>query len=242
MRLLIIRHADPDYSIDSLTPVGFREAALLAERIAPLSVEEYYVSPLGRARDTASPTLKKAGREAVICDWLREFSVRIARPDKHGGTSDVPWDWLPGDWMGHEEFFHPTERKNNAVFRAAGVGEAYDRVAGALDALLADHGYVRDGHFYRVENANEDTLVFFCHFGVGALLLSHLIGASPMVLWHGTCMAPSSVTTVYTEERRPGIASFRAAAVGDTSHLYGHAEPSFSARFCEVHGNGERED
>ena len=30
MRLLIVRHADPDYSIDSLTPAGWEEAKLLA--------------------------------------------------------------------------------------------------------------------------------------------------------------------------------------------------------------------
>ena len=64
-----------------------------------------------------------------------------------------------------------------------------------------------------------------------------------MVLWHGLCMAPSSVTTVYTEERRPGTAAFRAAAIGDVSHLLAKGtEPSFAARFCEVYGNGERVD
>ena len=85
--------------------------------------------------------------------------------------------------------------------------------------------------------------MFFCHFGTSCVLLSHLMNVSPMVLWHGTCMAPASVTTVYTEERRPGIAYFRAAAMGDTSHLYVKgAGPSFSGRFCEVHGNGERVD
>ena len=59
MRLLIVRHADPDYSIDSLTPAGWEEAKLLADRLAPIPVAAYYVSPLGRAKDTASLTLKK---------------------------------------------------------------------------------------------------------------------------------------------------------------------------------------
>ena len=65
-----------------------------------------------------------------------------------------------------------------------------------------------------------------------------------MVLWHGTCAAPSSVTTVVTEERRPGIASFRVTAFGDTSHLYVHGQsPAFSARFRECHANeDERRD
>ena len=89
-----------------------------------------------------------------------------------------------------------------------------------------------------MEKPNEDTLVFFCHFGLECVLLAHLIGASPMVLWHGFCAAPSSVTTVNTEERREGIASFRISAFGDISHLYVHDEPpAFAARFCEMYSN-----
>ena len=33
MKLVIVRHADPDYSIDSLTPTGWKEAELLSERL-----------------------------------------------------------------------------------------------------------------------------------------------------------------------------------------------------------------
>lgn len=51
---------------------------------------------------------------------------------------------------------------------------------------------------------------------------------------------PSSVTTLYTEERREGIASFRMQSFGDLSHLYAGDEPaSFAARFCETYDNME---
>ena len=114
----------------------------------------------------------------------------------------------------------------------------------ALPILLEKHGYVRDGHCYRVEKSNQDTLVFFCHFGVGCVLISHLLNVSPMVLWHGTCAAPSSVTTIVTEERRQGLAYFRMSSYGDVSHLYAHGEPpAFAARFCERFENlNERHD
>ena len=59
MKLLIIRHGDPDYEHDDLTEVGKREAQCLAARIAPMKVREYFVSPLGRAKATAAPTLEK---------------------------------------------------------------------------------------------------------------------------------------------------------------------------------------
>ena len=57
MRLMIVRHGDPDYSIDSLTPKGWKEAELLADRLCKLDIAKFYVSPLGRAKDTASFTL-----------------------------------------------------------------------------------------------------------------------------------------------------------------------------------------
>ena len=65
-----------------------------------------------------------------------------------------------------------------------------------------------------------------------------------MVLWHGLCAAPSSVTTLTTEERREGIASFRMNSYGDVSHLYAKGEESaFAARFCEMYTNeNERHD
>ena len=36
MKLLIVRHGDPDYTIDSLTEKGWREAEFLSERLTKL--------------------------------------------------------------------------------------------------------------------------------------------------------------------------------------------------------------
>ena len=91
MKLLIVRHADPDYSIDSLTEKGWREAEYLSQRLSKLTVKDFYVSPLGRAKDTASLTLEKMGRAAVEYKWLREFMPSINRPDR-AERSRVAWD------------------------------------------------------------------------------------------------------------------------------------------------------
>ena len=57
------------------------------------------------------------------------------------------------------------------------------------------------------------------------------------------CAAPSSITSIYTEERRKGIAGFRVNEFGSTAHLYVAGEkPSFAARFCECYGDGDRQD
>lgn len=148
------------------------------------------------------------------------------------------------DWTQDERFYQYDHWYENERLQQSDAKGYYDYVTGKFDKLLAEHGYVREGHYYRAEKPNEDTLVFFCHFGLECVLLAHLIGASPMVLWHGFCAAPSSVTTVNTEERREGIASFRISAFGDISHLYVYDEPpAFAARFCEMYSNtDERHD
>lgn len=243
MRLLFIRHGDPDYERDGLTPAGEVEARLLVPRMQRENITEFFVSPLGRAQATARPTLEALGRTAEEYGWLREFSIPIQRPDKNGARTFVPWDWLPADWLKDPRLSDRGHWRENEVMAAAQVGEAYDRVTQAFDALLAAHGYRRDGLLYSAEHPNTDTLAFFCHFGVACVFLSHLMNCSPMVLWHGMCMAPSSVTTVYTEERRPGVAAFRTSAFGDVSHLYAEGvSPAFAARFCEVYGDGTRAD
>ena len=77
MRLLFIRHAEPDYATDSLTEKGRREAALLAKAIPSLRIDHCFVSPLGRARETASLCLNPIGKEAQTMDWLEEFDAPV---------------------------------------------------------------------------------------------------------------------------------------------------------------------
>ena len=233
MRLLIIRHGDPDYEKDSLTPTGWREAELLANRLRTMDIAAFYVSPLGRAKDTAAPTLSRMHRSAETLDWLREFPPH--RMDSDIGRQTPLWDWLPGTWTKELRFYDKDAWYQVPVMEQAGAEKEYRRVTAGLDALLERHGYRRNGMVYDAIQPNRDTIALFCHFGLECVLLSHLIGASPMVLWHGTCAAPTSVTTVMTEERRQGTASFRISSFGDVSHLTAAGEePSFSARFCET--------
>ena len=49
MKLLIVRHGDPDYTIDSLTEKGWEEVEFLSEKLSKLDIKDFYVSPLGRA-------------------------------------------------------------------------------------------------------------------------------------------------------------------------------------------------
>lgn len=233
MRLIFVRHAEPDYEHDSLTEKGWREAALLAERTVRWRVDEFYCSPLGGARDTASLTLEKCGRQAVTCDWLREFDAPVK--DSVTGKERLPWDLMPGYWTKIPGLQSVDTFADTSLMRTGRVRSEYERVCRGIDGIIAAHGYVRDGKMYRTQAHNEDTVVLFCHMGVTFFMLSHLLGISPVNLIHGMFLPPSSVTIVTTEEVIPGEAGFRCQTVGDTSHLYCAGEPvSRMGYFAEI--------
>ena len=233
MKLYIVRHGDPDYEKDALTERGRREAELLAERLSKLDFAAFYVSPLGRARETAEATLRRMGRQGEMKEWLREFAPTHFDPDR--GRTTVIWDWLPQRWTAEKAFYDLEAWMHVPDMESAGVPAEARWVYDGLDALLAEHGYEREGDIFRVRRPNRDSVVLFCHFGVECIMLGHLLGISPMPLWHGTCALTTSVTALVTEERREGIASVRMLSFGDVSHLTAAGvEPSFSARFCET--------
>ena len=77
MRLLFIRHAEPDYATDSLTQKGMREAALLAKTASSLRMDHCFASPLGRAKKTADICMKEIGMTAQVMPWLEEFDAPL---------------------------------------------------------------------------------------------------------------------------------------------------------------------
>ncbi|MBR5421160.1 MAG: histidine phosphatase family protein [Lachnospiraceae bacterium] len=237
MKLILIRHGDPDYRNDSLTEQGEKEARLLAPRIPKLNAKEYYVSPLGRAQRTAELAMEGLDEKPRTLWWLQEFNGPVRRldsPDK----DHVPWDWFPRDWTVVDELYQEDHWWEHPVFTNAGIREKHEAVIKELDAFLDAHGYRREGRMYKAHAPNNDTIVLFCHFGLTGLVLSHLMGVSPMILWQGFISAPTSVTTVVTEERSEGEVQWRCTAFGDISHLYAaDTTPSFSGRFCECFMN-----
>lgn len=250
MRLLFIRHGDPDYVHDTLTEKGHREAALLAERAEALRLGKCFVSPLGRAQATAGYSMKKLGRTAKTLGWLQEFPARIdlnrapqlldafpnARKEDGKYAPHIVWDIMPSYWGEFSDCMDPARWRECEISRNSDTVEIYDYVTGEFDKLLMEHGYIRDGRCYKVEKESTETLTFFCHFGITCVFLAHLWGISPFLLWHSLALAPTSVTEIVTEERQQGIACFRGLKIGDVSHLVLGGEPvSTAARFCEVY-------
>lgn len=238
MEILIVRHCEPDYARDSLTEKGVREAELLAERLSQTKTDYIYASPMGRAQKTASYTLKKTGQTMETLPWLHEFEGSV----KTGlFKRDCCWDRKPSYWTKIPDYYTYEKWHKVPLMKKNKVWNKYKEVCDGLDELLLRHGYRHDGNIFRVEKENHDVIVLFCHFGVEAVILSHLFGTSPMPLWHNFRALPSSVTRVVTEEREKGIAAFTCLQYGDLSHLYkGNEEPSFTARFCECYSDDTR--
>lgn len=241
MNIYIIRHAEPDYERDSLTEKGWREAEYLSRRLSKIENASYYTSPLGRARDTASLTLKAVGKEAEVFPWLREFDKGYTVPPAFN-PKGFGWDFPPRLWTSDPTYYDPERWMSAPAYRNSGIEPVYRAVTDGLDALVAKHGYERGEHVYRAVRPNTENILIFCHFGVECVLLSRLFDCSPVTLWHHTVALPSSVTVVTTEEREKGTAVFRMLRFGDLSHLDANEEePSFCARFCERNGDGTRE-
>ena len=75
MLLFYIRHGDPIYSPDSLTPLGERQAESVAKRLALFGIDEVYSSSSNRAMQTALPTCEITKKELKILDFLNENNI-----------------------------------------------------------------------------------------------------------------------------------------------------------------------
>lgn len=265
MRLIFIRHGDPDYAHDSLTEKGLREAACLAARVTTWDdIDGIFVSPLGRARLTAEIGLSRITPEQLTeryrrshpnilndikngfpeetCPWLREFSYRVEDVTTH--QMQVPWDFMPEFYSkvpafygteGPEKWMDLPPYNTNPELKPAAL-----EVFASFDRLLAGYGYERQDRIYfrdpeKAGNDEDHCFLFFCHFGVTALILSHLMDIPFPLISMNFISMPTGVTVLNNENRRGNTSIFRLQFFGDTSHLRAGGEPvSESGAFSSV--------
>src|SRR4051794_37521909 len=94
MRVLIVRHADPDYPNNTITAAGHLEAEALARRLAAINPDRLYCSPLGRALHTMQYTADLTGLTPTIEEWTKELAGLLINLTPWGPT--VGWD-IPGE-------------------------------------------------------------------------------------------------------------------------------------------------
>lgn len=239
MKLIIIRHGEPDNPNQTLTEKGFEEVRALGEFYRDMKFDYAYTSPLARAKLTAEAVLKPMGKEAEVLPWLEEFSAEIVHP--HQTEKTIPWDFSPSYFTSQNEFYENDRYLNHPLLQSGHVRELYEQTVSAFDDFMKCHGYKREGKYYRAVRANRDVVVLFCHFGMMAILMSRLMNIPYVLITQHFICPPTGVTVLYSEEREKGIAQFRCQSYGDISHLNAaHIEPSFHGRFCEIFDSDER--
>jgi broad specificity phosphatase PhoE len=240
MRILIIRHADPEYINDSLTRHGRREAAALARYLASDEIDvrptRLYTSPRGRARATARYAEKLLGLKAEIEPWTTELT---AWPRLSGGSADAMAGAKPGegglalwDTAGEEPSVRQVSRQVSCdnefslVPALVSVRDSFAELQAYSDMFLARHGYAWDGGMpaerpgvYRTVLPNDECIAVFCHGGFGLAWIAVLLGLPLMTVFTSFYLAPSSVTTILMDVRSSDFACPRALCVGGTPHL-----------------------
>ena len=89
MRIIFVRHGEPDYANDCLTPTGRAQAAAAAERLSGEGIAAIYASPCGRASETAGYTARRLGLPVTTLDYMREIA---------GAAPASPTTAIPGRW------------------------------------------------------------------------------------------------------------------------------------------------
>ena len=86
MIFFYVRHGDPIYNPDSLTPLGERQAEALAKRLCMHGVNKVYASTSNRAILTAKPTAEQAARQRI--EQRRDVLDSLSAPqaDPNGGS------------------------------------------------------------------------------------------------------------------------------------------------------------
>lgn len=217
MQLFLIRHADPDYSIDDLTEFGHQEAAALGKRMASIGLDKLYVSPLGRAQTTASYIAKETGLAMNTELWTRELEwSAISMEGKMGPIWDYPGEQIPEVSSGMRKW----EDENDYWLKQEEYRMRYSELQTASDEFFQRHHFQREQGLYRILQPSQEKVAMVCHGGFGLAWLSHMLQIPLSLAWSVFWLAPSSVTTVLFEERSQHFAVPRCIGMGDVSHLY----------------------
>ncbi len=225
MRIYIVRHADPDYTNDTLTPAGHEQAQILAQDLQTLKIQAIYASPLGRTQMTARYTADLLDLRIQTEDWMRELEGVWIKDLNQSCAEIFPLGKSLEQSMSEarergmrgipEEFYQPDPclMEENMNFIRQGS-----------DAFMLRHGFLRQesiypGTSFRVLQENREAIAVFTHMGVGLVWLAYLLDIPLPMMWSGFFLHPASITTVLMDERQPGYAVPRCIGLGDISHL-----------------------
>lgn len=230
MLLIYLRHGDPIYDPDSLTPLGKRQAEALGHRLSLMGLDRIYVSSSNRARLTAQPTCEILKKEPVILDWMNEShaweQMAPVMPDGHR-------TWAMHNPFYIERFAMPEVRAmgrewyRHPAFAETTLGEGILRIQRETDALLQELGYTHDldRNMYYSRGINRERIALFAHQGFGMGFLSCLLDVPYPVFSTHFDMQHSGMTVVHFPEKEGWVIPVMLQLSND-SHLYRDGVPT----------------
>jgi len=233
MILFYLRHGDPLYSPDTLTPLGKRQAEALSKRLALFGLDRIFVSSAERAQMTAAPTAELTKVEPVVLDWMNE---KYAYADLSDYTEEGKRRWLEA-LPRYRELFNSGEIRargmawtENSAFEGTKVPAGVARIRDEADAFLAELGYVHDRDHFRflAKQPNDERVAVFAHEGFGKVFLSHILDIPyPLYVMHfGMNHSGMSVIEFRNEN---GVCYPEALQLSGDGHLY---REGLSTRYC----------
>ncbi|MBQ9774150.1 MAG: histidine phosphatase family protein [Clostridia bacterium] len=230
MLLFYIRHGDPIYTPDSLTPLGQRQAEALAKRLALYGMDQIYASSSERAKLTAAPTCELLKKEMTVLDWCNEHHTaeEMFHPRADGrriwcyeieemralfNSSDVRA-------LGMQWYTHPAFADTRFAENMARVGQETER-------FMAQLGYVHDRERcgYIAARPNSQRVALFAHHGFGMSFLSLLLDIPYPIYSTHFDLSHSNMTVIELPDRE-GLVFPRVLQHSNDSHLYREGLPT----------------
>lgn len=228
MLLFYVRHGNPCYHPDSLTPLGERQAESVAKRLALFGVDKVFSSTSTRALETARPTCELLGRKLNEVEAFHEKNAEQyfkIPTENESGKIEMLWPWTHSAYrrvllsreareLGYRWYEHPELSR----FR-----EGYEKLGREADEWLASLGYHHDRETgtYRVtaKNPNE-RIALFAHEGIGKIFLSNILDIPfPIYSTHFE-MNHSGITVIEFLTWKSGETTARVLSLSNDSHLY----------------------
>ena len=153
MRLIFVRHGEPDYAKDCLTENGKEQAACTADRLKDEDIRAVYASPMGRAMETASYTAKQHGLKVNVLDFMHEIDWGDAREEGISSDDKLEFDghpWTLGYKLLTENppYVGSAEWRNHHYFKDNICLQYYEKVSVGIDKLLEEYGLFRKNGLY----------------------------------------------------------------------------------------------
>lgn len=225
MLLYIIRHGIPDYTTDSLTDLGWKQAEAVGKRMAKSKIDRIFTSPMGRARQTAEPACRLLGLEYTVEEWTREIGDEQLTTFPDG--KPTPLCVLQNTVLRVPEDF---ERSYNHSFESpslaqSGMQPRYDAIAEGGRDFLERLGYRQEGDVYRIIKPSEEKVALFCHALFGMTWISQLLHIPFHMMWTSFCYSHTGVTIIEFENNEDGFTSPKCLSYCDLSHIYAEGLP-----------------